>query len=233
MIELRQVKKCYVRAGASTSQKVNALHTIDLTIEGGEFLTITGPSGAGKTTLLNLIAGIERPDSGEIRVDGENLTHLSDKVLAKFRNKTIGYMLQFYCLPPHLNAEEQIMLPLLIGGKSITTAREKAHDLLEQLGIGALASAYPHEMSGGQGQRVALGRALANSPTLLLADEPTGNLDKKTAEQLIEVLIDWNLNRNTTTIVVTHDEDITRKAYRHLHMEEGVLTQKNRIKPDS
>lgn len=223
MIQLTGVDKDFVRAADKSSVKIKALHDINLYVEKGEFVVVTGPSGAGKTTLLNLIAGLDRPTKGTINVSNYLLHDLTQRELSIFRNKVIGYMLQFYCLPAHLTAEEQVMLPLLIAGATPSSARKRARYLLEMLGIGALANAYPYEISGGQAQRVALARALANSPPILLADEPTGNLDKSTASQLIDLLLQLNKTQDITTIVVSHSESLLKKSHRRIRLESGKI----------
>lgn len=223
MIQLTGVDKDFVRAADKSSVKIKALNDINLYVEKGEFVVVTGPSGAGKTTLLNLIAGLDRPTKGTITVSNYLLHDLTQRELSIFRNKVIGYMLQFYCLPAHLTAEEQVMLPLLIAGATPSSARKRARYLLEMLGIGALANAYPYEISGGQAQRVALARALANSPPILLADEPTGNLDKSTASQLIDLLLQLNKTQDITTIVVSHSESLLKKSHRRIRLESGKI----------
>lgn len=223
MIQLTGVDKDFVRAADKSSVKIKALNDINLYVEKGEFVVVTGPSGAGKTTLLNLIAGLDRPTKGTINVSNYLLHDLAQSELSIFRNKVIGYMLQFYCLPAHLTAEEQVMLPLLIAGATPSSARKRARYLLEMLGIGALANAYPYEISGGQAQRVALARALANSPPILLADEPTGNLDKSTASQLIDLLLQLNKTQDITTIVVSHSESLLKKSHRRIRLESGKI----------
>lgn len=223
MIQLTGVDKDFVRAADKSSVKIKALNDINLYVEKGEFVVVTGPSGAGKTTLLNLIAGLDRPTKGTINVSNYLLHDLTQRELSIFRNKVIGYMLQFYCLPAHLTAEEQVMLPLLIAGATPSSARKRARYLLEMLGIGALANAYPYEISGGQAQRVALARALANSPPILLADEPTGNLDKSTASQLIDLLLQLNKTQDITTIVVSHSESLMKKSHRRIRLESGKI----------
>jgi len=223
MIQLDCVERDFVRISDKKTVRIRALHNVTLRVKKGEFVVITGPSGAGKTTLLNLIAGVDRPTKGEIKVSGNPLHTMAEKELSIFRNKVIGYMLQFYCLPAHLMAEEQVMLPLLIAGETPPFARRRARYLLEQLGIGSLATAYPGEISGGQAQRIALARALANSPSILLADEPTGNLDESTASQLIDLLVQFNKTKNLTTIVVSHNESLMKKAYRRIRLESGKI----------
>jgi ABC-type lipoprotein export system ATPase subunit len=220
MIELQGIDRLYKRSGRI---KLSALDGLDLTINEGDFLAITGPSGAGKTTLLNIIGGVDRPSSGMVHIQGRDIYNLSSPEISHFRNQTIGYMHQFYCLPPHLTVVEQVMLPLLIAGKKPRAARRRSLELLENLGVESLAHSYPHQLSGGQAQRVALARALACSPKILLADEPTGNLDDETAISLIETLGKINKEDGVTTIVVTHDYALIEKADRVVTIKDGNL----------
>ena len=225
MISLERVEKRFVRNIDKTPCVVEALRDITLLIKRGEFVVITGSSGAGKTTLLNIIAGIESPSHGVVTIDGNNIFTLSKHDLAALRNKTIGYMLQFYCLPPHLTVEEQVMLPLLIGGEAIAGARKKAQSHIQRLGLESLLSAFPSELSGGQAQRIALARALVNSPQIVLADEPTGNLDNETAQHLVSILKEANSSEGITIVVVSHDDTLVQTAQRHLVMDSGRIIE--------
>lgn len=223
MIQLEGISKVFFRRNQARITSISALQDINLKIEKGEYVAVTGSSGAGKTTLLNLIAGLEKPTVGKIWFEGKDLNELSLKELALFRNRTVGYMLQFYCLPAHLTVVEQVMLPLLIAGETIHSARNRAYSILEKLNLRAFARAYPDEISGGQAQRVALARAIANSPLVLLADEPTGNLDEDTATQLINLLHQLNVTEKITLVVVTHSPVVLKQAGRVVRLEAGRL----------
>lgn len=221
MISLEHVEKRYNRSIDKTPCEVEALRDISLIIRSGEFVVITGSSGAGKTTLLNIIAGIEHPSSGTVTIDGSPIFSLSKRDLAALRNKTIGYMLQFYCLPPHLTMEEQVMLPLLIAGETVAIARKTARLQIQRLGLETLLTALPSELSGGQAQRIGLARALVHTPQIVLADEPTGNLDNETANHLITILRQANSDEGITIVVVSHDDNLVETAQRHIILDSG------------
>ena len=221
IIILDDICRVYRRRSAGKTYVINGLAHVSLTIHKGEFVAVTGPSGAGKTTLLNIIGGIDVPNAGSLRVSDARLQDLTSTQLSLFRNKTIGYMLQFYCLPPHLTAVEQVMLPLLITGKRPREARHRALRQLENLGLQFLAISYPGQLSGGQAQRVALARALVNEAPIVMADEPTGNLDAETATQLIEVLAEANAEKHKTLLIVTHDPALIQRAGRIITMRDG------------
>jgi putative ABC transport system ATP-binding protein len=182
-----------------------ALKKIDLAVEEGEFLSIMGPSGSGKTTLLNIIATLDKPTNGQIEINKKDVSNLSKDELSLFRLKKIGFVFQDFNLLPPLTVEENIMLPLTLDNKSTTVMKIKAQKLMEDLGISHLAKNRIHEASGGEKQRIAIARALINDPDIILADEPTGNLDSKAAGDVMSILSEINLERKVTTIMVTHD----------------------------
>ncbi len=231
VLMMEDVGRSYSRRINDHIEKIHALDSIHCTIRENEMVVLTGHSGAGKTTFLNLAAALEQPTEGTIHVNDTNLNTMSQKERARFRNRTLGYMLQFYCLPTHLTAEEHIMLPLIIGGEAVARARERAMVLLKALELQSLAKAYPHHLSGGQAQRIALARALANRPRILLADEPTGNLDTRTAEQILDLLTHINLERGITMILVTHDENMIQTPHRRIRLEAGRIVTDDIITP--
>jgi putative ABC transport system ATP-binding protein len=201
------------------------LDTIDLTIDDGESVAIVGPSGSGKTTLLLLLAGLERPDKGEIRIDDIALADLSTDDLADLRRDRLGIVFQSFHLVPSLTALGNVALPLEIAGQ--TDARERSRKMLDQVGLLRRQAHYPNQLSGGEQQRVAISRALVHSPTLLLADEPTGNLDKQTGEKVGDTLFELHAQLGSTLVMATHDERMARRCKRLLHLDEGKLLEKS------
>jgi putative ABC transport system ATP-binding protein len=199
MIELHGVS----RTVPSGDQMLTILHPLDLRIESGRVAAITGPSGSGKSTLLGLIAGLDAPSSGHLVIDGSDITAMSEDALARFRGTRIGFVFQFFHLLPSLTAWENVRVPLEIAGSA--GAGRRADELLAEVGLAARRHHYPSQLSGGEQQRVAIARALANDPPILLADEPTGNLDSTTGRQVIDLLIDVNRRRGTTVVLVTHN----------------------------
>lgn len=208
------------RKGGET---IRPLDGLNLGVQRGEFLALMGPSGSGKTTLLNLIAGIDSPTKGELIIDGVNIATLSRNRLASWRSEHVGYIFQLYNLVPVLTAFENVELPLLIHNLSRSERRQRVHDALEQVGIADRAGHYPRQMSGGQEQRVAIARALVTNPTIIVGDEPTGDLDKKSATSIMELLQRINREQGRTIIMVTHDPKTTDYAGRTLHLESGSL----------
>lgn len=200
---------------------VRAVDGLDLQVAPGEFIAICGPSGCGKTTLLNLIAAIERPDAGTLDVGGYSLTDLSDAEADQVRRALIGLVFQLHNLLPDLTALENVQVPMLGTGRPPRRRRQRARELLERVGLTDRANALPTVLSGGERQRVAIARALANHPRILLADEPTGALDSKNGERLLDLLDELQRDANTTLVVVTHDPHIARRADRVLHMLDG------------
>jgi putative ABC transport system ATP-binding protein len=216
MIELRQVTKTF-----DGRRKVTALYPLDLSISRGERVAIVGPSGSGKSTLLNLIGTLDRPTSGEIRIDGEQLSSLGDEDLTRVRRDKIGFVFQFFNLLPSLSCLENVALPLHLRGWARLKTRERAMELLTLVGLGARLDHLPEEMSGGERQRVAIARALSVYPPVLLADEPTGNLDSATGEEILRLVEDLHKRLNMTILVVTHDMSVARSCERILSLRDG------------
>jgi putative ABC transport system ATP-binding protein len=215
MIELHGVSKS-VPSGSGT---LTILHPLDLTIAAGRVVAITGPSGSGKSTLLGLIAGLDAPSAGRIVVDGADITALDEDGLARLRGNRIGFVFQFFHLLPSLTALENVLVPLEIAGGR--DAMRRADALLAEVGLSARRHHYPSQLSGGEQQRVAIARALANDPPILLADEPTGNLDTATGHQVIELLLGINRARKTTLVLVTHDPEIAAVADVTIALRDG------------
>ena len=218
-VSLRNVVKRYIRG----KQSVEVLHQLNLEIPQGEFLALMGPSGSGKTTLLNLIGGLDRPTEGEVIVAGENIDRLSGGQLAKWRARHVGFIFQFYNLMPALSAERNVELPLLLTGLSSAERKRNVAAALEIVGLADRAKHKPNELSGGQQQRVAIARALVADPTLLVCDEPTGDLDRATAEEILALLQVLNRDQGKTIIMVTHDPLAADHASRVLHVDKGQL----------
>ena len=206
MIELRGVSKT-VPSGAGL---LTILHPLDLTIADGRVMAITGPSGSGKSTLLGLLAGLDAPSSGSVILDGVNITALGEDALARLRGTKIGFVFQFFHLLPSLTAVENVLVPMEIAG--VPGAAARARGLLDEVGLSDRAHHYPSQLSGGEQQRVAIARALANDPPVLLADEPTGNLDSATGHSVIELLLEVNRTRKATLVLVTHDPELAAVA---------------------
>ncbi len=219
--ELRKISKIY-RKGP---QAITIFKDLDMEIEEGAFLAIMGPSGSGKTTLLNLLGGIDRPSAGEIVIAGQNIAALSEGRLARWRAANIGFIFQFYNLMPVLSAAENVELPLLLTKLSRAERRKRVMAALELVGIADRAKHTPDELSGGQQQRVAIARAIVSDPKLLLADEPTGDLDRATAQEILEILQMLNRDFGKTIVMVTHDPEAARFAGRVLHLDKGVFVE--------
>jgi putative ABC transport system ATP-binding protein len=219
IISLRRVLKRYVRG----KQQIEVLHTLDLDVQEGEFLSLMGPSGSGKSTLLNLIAGLDRPTEGEVDVAGERIDRLSGNQLAAWRARHIGFVFQFYNLLPVLTAQENVEVPLLLTHLSSAERKRNARMALELVGLGDRATHKPNELSGGQLQRVSIARALVSDPTLLVCDEPTGDLDRDSAEEILQLLQMLNRDRGKTIVMVTHDSLAADHASRILHLDKGRL----------
>jgi putative ABC transport system ATP-binding protein len=219
IVSLRHVVKRYVRG----RQAVEVLQGLDLDIAPGEFVALMGPSGSGKTTLLNLIGGLDQPTSGELTVAGPRLERLGSGALSRWRARHVGFVFQFYNLMPMLTAQRNVELPLLLTSLPAAKRRANALAALTLVGIADRANHKPNELSGGQAQRVAIARALVADPTLLVCDEPTGDLDRKSADEVLHLLQELNRDFGKTIIMVTHDPKAAEFAGRRLHMDKGAL----------
>jgi putative ABC transport system ATP-binding protein len=224
MVEVRKVTKVYQRG----KQKIEVLHGLDLEIPKGDFVALMGPSGSGKTTLLNLIGGLDQPTSGEVRVGGSRIDQLSSGELARWRAHNVGFVFQFYNLMPVLTAERNVELPLLLTKLSSAQRKKNVAVALEVVGLADRAKHKPRELSGGQEQRVAIARALVSDPQLLVCDEPTGDLDRKTADEILGLLQVLNREHGKTIVIVTHDPKAAEFARRILHLEKGQLLEQAR-----
>ncbi len=219
MIELRHVSKSYRRG----EQIIPVLHDLSLSVRTGDFLALMGPSGSGKSTLLNLIAGIDRPDAGEILIDGVDISRLSESDLARWRAKHVGFIFQFYNLIPVLSAYDNVALPLQLTTLSGSEKRRRVGDALTQVGLADRMDHMPSELSGGQQQRVAIARALITDPSLIVADEPTGDLDRQSAEDILAMLGTLHREMGKTILMVTHDPKAAGHARAIVQLEKGRL----------
>jgi len=229
IVEVRNVYKSYYR----NHLEIPVLRDITLSVAEGEYLALMGPSGSGKTTLLNLIAGIDRPTSGTITVAGEEVTQLSETEMASWRTRHVGMIYQFYNLIPVLTAFENVELPLLLTHLSRKQRKAHVEMALEVVGLADRMDHYPRQLSGGQQQRVAIARAVVTDPTLLIADEPTGDLDRKSAEEVLNLVQELNRDSKKTIIVVTHDPHTAERARIILHLEKGELIDGSAVNSDS
>ena len=218
VIEMRGIGKVY-RSGRL---EVDALREVDLEVREGDFLAIVGPSGSGKSTLMNLLGCLDRPTSGTYRLTGENVAELDDDALARLRNRTIGFVFQSFNLLPRTSALENVAMPLLYGGVPRAARNARAREALERLGLGDRMDHQPSELSGGQQQRVAIARALVTQPAILLADEPTGNLDSQSGADVLALLHELN-DAGTTVVLITHDGDVAEAAKRSVRVRDGRL----------
>ncbi|PJF28534.1 MAG: macrolide ABC transporter ATP-binding protein [Phototrophicales bacterium] len=221
MIEAVRVTKA-LHLGKST---IHALRGVDLTIDRGEMVAIVGPSGSGKSTLLGILGGLDKPTSGTIRIDGVDVTHLNEDQLTELRNEKIGFIFQFFNLIPTLTALENVALPMQFAKRRVSNPNKRAKELLNIFGLSDRLNHRPFELSGGQQQRVAIARALANNPPILLADEPTGNLDQESGATVIQALKDIHHNAQTTIIIVTHDTNLSNLANRVFHLVDGQILE--------
>jgi putative ABC transport system ATP-binding protein len=221
LIELHGVTKTY-KVGDET---LHALNDVSLTVKAGEFVAITGPSGSGKSTLANIIGGLDVPEAGSVFVDGEDLSKVSDKKLSEYRNKHIGFVFQSFNLQPSYNAVENVMLPLVFGHIGSRERKERAILCLKAVGLGDRLKHLPNQLSGGQRQRVSIARALANEPSIIIADEPTGNLDSNRGDEILALLKELN-KKGITLIVITHDPNIAKQADRVVTIHDGKMTER-------
>ena len=219
IIQVKSVSKSYWR----NSLEIPVLHGITLDVAEGEFLALMGPSGSGKTTLLNLIAGIDRPTSGSLDVAGTDIAKLGESALAKWRSSNVGFVFQFYNLIPVLTAYENVELPLLLTKLSKAEKKKHVEAALSIVGLGDRMNHYPKQLSGGQEQRVAIARAIVTDPVILVADEPTGDLDKNSAQEILTLMERLNKEFKKTIVMVTHDQHAAERASRLLHLEKGDL----------
>ena len=219
ILEIKDLCKVY----GTGETKVDALKNVSFDVEQGEFVAIVGPSGSGKSTLLHILGGVDCPTSGEVIISGTDISKLDETKLAIFRRRQIGLIYQFYNLIPILNVEENMTLPILLDGKKPDQAL--LSDLVEKLGLSSRLTHLPNQLSGGQQQRVSIGRALMNHPALLLADEPTGNLDSENSKEIVSLLRKFNKENKQTVIIITHDERIALSADRVITIEDGRITR--------
>ena len=225
VVKIKEITKIY-RMGKI---EVPALCGINLIVNKGEFVSIMGPSGCGKSTLMHIIGCLDRPTNGHILLDEVDVDELNDNALAEIRNKKVGFVFQTFNLLPKLTAIENVELPLIYFGLSFIERRKKAIDLLNLVGLAERANHKPTELSGGQSQRVAIARALANDPSIILADEPTGNLDSKSGDEIIHLFTELN-NRGVTMIIVTHDQEIADHSKRIVRLKDGLIVSDERLK---
>ena len=226
-MELMQIQHLSKVYGQGENQ-VRAVDDISFTVEKGEFLAIIGPSGSGKSTLLHILGGVDRPTSGKVFVDGQPVYAQNEDQLAIFRRRQVGLIYQFYNLIPVLNVVENMTLPVLMDGRQVN--QERLEELLDVLGLRGREKHLPNQLSGGQQQRVSIGRALMNAPAVVLADEPTGNLDSKNSQEIVELLKMSNKKYGQTLVIITHDENIALQAHRVIAIEDGRITRDERIR---
>ena len=221
LVTVRDLHKFFTRG----SERIDVLKGVNLTIPEGDFLALMGPSGSGKTTLLNLMGGLDQPSSGSIEIAGVQTTKLRGSALSKWRARNIGFVFQLYNLLPVLTAERNVELPLLLTNLSKSARRDRAGIALKVVGLADRAKHYPRQLSGGQEQRVGIARAIVTDPTLLLCDEPTGDLDRKAGDEILELLQTLNREHGKTIVMVTHDPRAADRAKRTLHLEKGTLLE--------
>ena len=224
LIQVRNLNKQYKR-GAET---IDVLQGLNLDVDSGEFVAFMGPSGSGKTTLLNLLGGLDVPTSGTVTVDGDEITHMSGQKLAKWRARHVGFIFQMYNLMPVLTAAQNVELPLLLTKLSKSRRRQQVATALSLVGLADRMDHYPRQLSGGQEQRVAIARAIVTDPTFLLADEPTGDLDRKSADEILDLITALSKEHGKTILMVTHDPRAAERADVELHLEKGVLVEAGR-----
>lgn len=225
MIKLENVSKTYYMGG----EQINALSDINLVVEEGEMVAVIGPSGSGKSTLLHIIGGLDSPTSGEVTINGQKLSNSSDTELAHYRNRSVGFVFQTFNLHPTYNALENVAMPLIFSKVPPTERLKRASEVLETMGLSKRSSHLPNQLSGGERQRVCIARALVTKPKLILADEPTGNLDSKTGDLILKLLQQLNRERGITLLLVTHNTDIAEQAPRTLFMRDGKIAEERKL----
>ena len=225
MIKLENVSKTYYMGG----EPINALFGINLVVEEGEMVAVVGPSGSGKSTLLHIIGGLDSPTSGEVTINGQKLSNSSDTELAHYRNRSVGFVFQTFNLHPTYNALENVAMPLIFSKVPRTERLKRASEVLETMGLSKRSSHLPNQLSGGERQRVCIARALVTKPKLILADEPTGNLDSKTGDLIIKLLQQLNREMGITLLLVTHNTDIAEEAPRTLFMRDGQIAKERKL----
>ncbi|MBS1271411.1 MAG: Lipoprotein-releasing system ATP-binding protein LolD [Candidatus Marinimicrobia bacterium] len=221
LLRVTDLKKLYM----SGPTELEVLAGVTFSVYPGEVIALMGPSGVGKTTLLNVIGALDKPTAGTIELEGQNIAELSQKELANVRNRSMGFVFQFHHLLPEFTARENVLIPGLIQQKPTEAQENRASELLKEFGVDSRSHHYPHELSGGEKQRVALARALMNNPVLVLADEPTGNLDRKTGAKLIKSILSFSREHRQTFVIATHDEVIAQQADRVLLLEGGMIRE--------
>ena len=222
LVEVHNLHKVFHRG----SERIDVLQGLDLEIRSGEFVALMGPSGSGKTTLLNMLGGLDRPSSGTVEIGGERIDRLSGNALARWRARHVGFVFQLYNLLPALTAERNVELPLLLTSLSRRDRRTRVAAALSLVGLADRDKHYPRQLSGGQEQRVGIARAIINDPTILLCDEPTGDLDRKSSDEILDLLARLNSQHQKTIVMVTHDPLAAEHAHRTLHLDKGALDEK-------
>ncbi|MEW6207333.1 MAG: ABC transporter ATP-binding protein [Acidobacteriota bacterium] len=227
LLIVEQAEKIY----ANGPQSVAALRGVSFSVQEGEFISLMGPSGCGKSTLLHICGAIDRPSRGHVALDGESLDSLTEEAASRLRRERVGFVFQFFNLLPTLTVAENVALPMMLAGRSERESRERAHSLLDRVGLLARAAHFPAELSGGEMQRAAVARALINEPRLLLADEPTGNLDSENGVQVMRLLLALNRDLGKTIILATHSEEAASFTTRTIRMKDGLIISDRRIEP--
>jgi lipoprotein-releasing system ATP-binding protein len=222
ILEARNLTKRYLVAGHAD---VEVFAGLNLTVNEGELVSLAGPSGTGKSTLLHLLGALDEPSDGDILIEGKDLSKMDDREKSAFRNRRIGFIFQFHHLLPEFTAVENVAMPAMIAGQDFSTVREHATDLLRDVGLGERLDHRPAMLSGGESQRVAVARAFMMRPALILADEPTGNLDVRNSEMLFQIIVDLSRKHKQTFLIATHNLELAQQADRQLHMERGLLTE--------
>jgi putative ABC transport system ATP-binding protein len=222
VIELKSVSKIYELGG----EMIHALNGVNLTIQQGDFLAVTGPSGSGKSTLANMVGGLDTPTNGEVLFDNDNIAKFNDIKLSHYRNKNVGFIFQSFNLQPVYTALENVMIPMIFSGIPIAERKERAFKCLDAMGLADRVKHLPNQLSGGQRQRVCIARAIVNNPKIIIADEPTGNLDSKKGSEIVELLENLNKLSKISLLIITHDDSVAKKAKKILLIKDGKLSEK-------